>query len=372
MLLVKVLAPAARVGAALPTQGEVVEAAVGELVVEVEGRGRRLVAYGGGRYLEPDTQLEVECEGGVVGCPSSVARLPTAGLVVVPLATHPHPAPGTLVVLHTMGHHLTLLHPTLHLITVSGVEEAAMCPFSPSSPLVVAPLHSFMSAAQLCARRDAALARWLGPLLPGEQERMEEDGEVGKVEEDKKLKAAVLAEEVVWMNSAVEEVPVRRQECEETEEQVEVKVLPSLPAILLAKEKPRLVVDRRGKEGAMVVRMVDTLNKLERVMEGVGEVEEEVLKLEVGSMVLYGGAGGSGERGVVEGVEGEVVEVLLVDSLLPVLCHPTELRVLPSSLREESPAALVVHWEGGEVGRGEEVQGRLSCAPAGVLHLAPA
>ena len=388
LLLVQALTPHARVISAiseLADAKEMVEPKEGQLVVQMSGKeSRRLAVCGRGRLLDPDSQLEEFIMGTekFTSCPSSLARLPSAGLALMPHAsTSVHPLPGSLVLL-TAGplNHLTLFQPTIHVAADFGNacvgESDSSSPsslFQPSAPLLLHLPSAPWSAADLCEARDAAVTSFLGRFL-GESET----DTLASPEEAKRESSTTAAIGVKGQLKEIEDLVMQHHsqstaigvgpEILEDGNSFKLAVHSDLPGLSLAKNLSLTV--KRIEDHRLVGEVGVTMAKVEEVLSAEVAKSSSKEKWEVGQLALYLGK----ERCSVVGVVDDVLEVSLIDNALNIFCHPDELRTLPEALLEIPPAAVEVELRGREVIEvGSEVKGLLIKDPnSRLLLLEPA
>ena len=388
LLLVQALTPHARVITAiseLDDAKEVVDPREGQLVVQMRGKeSRRLAVCGGGRLLDPDSQLEEVVVGTekFTSCPTSLARLPSAGLALAPHASNSvHPLPGSLVLL-TAGplNHLTIFQPTIHVAAdfgKAGLGESESYTnsslFQASAPLLLHLPSAPWCAADLCKARDAAICNILGSFL-GEAapdtlacpEKAEQEfptttavGVKGHLKEIDNL----------VMQHHSQSIPMGvNPEILEDGNSFKLTVHSDLPGLSLAKNLSLKVMRIEGHR--LVGEVGGTRAKLEEVLSREVDGSSSKEKWEVGQLALYLGK----ERCAVVGVVDDVIEVSLVDTALDIFCHPDELRTLPEALLGIPPAAVEVEMRGGKVVEvGAQVDGLLVKDPdSGLLLLEPA
>ena len=389
LLLVKTLTPCARVISAISELAEesgIVEPREGQLVVEIGGKPPRRMAVCGGSFLDPDSQLEfmIGAEK-LTSCPSSLARLPSAGLAMLPHpSTSARPLPGSLVLV-TAGplNHLTLFQPTIHVAAdfEAGAENAtekdSPSIFNPSTPFLLHLPSTIRSAGDLCKARNVAVCNFLGSLL-SESELPE--SEVSIEEAGKDLSFISVGEKRLL--DEIEDLFNHRHfhgqstptgaglEIMEDDNSFKMTVHSDLPDLSVAKRFSATVVRKNGHR-LVVGEVGGSLAKVEEVL--AAQVDESALKdkWEGGQLALYLGK----ERCAVVGIVDEVIEVSLVDSALKIFCHPDELRILPKALLDIPPAAVELEWRGDmeAVEVGGRVEGQLVKDPAsGLLILEPA
>ena len=389
-VLVQVVRAAARVAAEMARVGrqeESTEWPVGELLVEQDVR--RLVSYGSGRFLAPDTQLEVATPHPLARCRPSLARLPTAGLLLLPQGPAKlYPLPDRLLLLTPAGPHLLLLSCSLHLTATFGqsrqdrdsrVGEPSM--FNPKSCLVISlpSSASSWSPEQLCEARDGAVQEVLsGDQAVGQEAGAAEDvepsletldekvlgaltGKIALVEEDQKTEPesveSLLIGNIELLTPLLESWDddgddLMKQEVEQEGAEVLVRGPKELPCQNVALDTV-LVVERIGQAGRLVAVCPATLALVVELVDGLPPPPAaEDGQWQVGQLVLCGR-----QRGEVLQVMGELLEVLLVDCGRTLLCHIEEVQGLPQELKELPPAALQVQGAGQEVRKGQEMRG---------------